>query len=216
MNKLNEVEQKVAESLLQIKAIKLQPKNPFTWASGWLSPIYCDNRVTLSHPSIRTYIRQKISELIHDEFGAVDMISGVATGGIPQGVLVAQDLGLPFTYVRPTAKGHGRQNQIEGEVVSGQRVVVVEDLVSTGKSSIKAVQALREAGCTVVGLVSVFTYGFDEAEKNFAEVKCPVFSLCNYEALIQVALENSYILDTDVSQLEDWRKDPSNWKPSEK
>lgn len=216
MNKLNEVEQKIAESLLQIKAIKLQPKNPFTWASGWLSPIYCDNRVTLSHPSIRTYIRQKISELIHDEFGAVDMISGVATGGIPQGVLVAQDLGLPFTYVRPTAKGHGRQNQIEGEVVSGQRVVVVEDLVSTGKSSIKAVQALREAGCTVVGLVSVFTYGFDEAEKNFAEVKCPVFSLCNYEALIQVALENSYILDTDVSQLEDWRKDPSNWKLSEK
>lgn len=212
MNKLNEVEQKVAESLLQIKAIKLQPKNPFTWASGWESPIYCDNRVTLSHPSIRTYIRQNISELIQDQFGSVDMISGVATGGIPQGVLVAQDLGLPFTYVRPTAKGHGRQNQIEGEFLSGQRVVVIEDLISTGQSSIKAIHALREAGCNVVGLVSVFTYGLDLAEQNFAEAKCPMFSLCDYNALIQVALERGYILESDVDQLTEWRKDPANWK----
>lgn len=211
MKKINEVEQNVAESLLQIKAIKLQPKNPFTWASGWKSPIYCDNRITLSHPSIRTYLRQQLVECIQEEFGSVEMVSGVATGGIPQGVLVAQDLGLPFTYVRPSAKEHGRQNQVEGEVVSGQRVVVIEDLISTGKSSIKAIQALKEAECNVVGLVSVFTYGFDVAKENFEEVKCPTFSLCNYEALIQVALKNNYILEEDMEMLKNWRLDPSNW-----
>ncbi|MFD2968423.1 orotate phosphoribosyltransferase [Sphingobacterium bambusae] len=211
MNNLNEVEQKIAESLLQIKAIKLQPKNPFTWASGWKSPIYCDNRITLSHPAIRTYIRQKLSQLIQEEFGTVEMISGVATAGIPQGVLVAQDLGLPFTYVRSSAKGHGRQNLIEGEVVSGQRVVVIEDLISTGKSSLQAVEALREAGCNVVGLVSIFTYGLDVAVNNFAEAKCPFFSLCNYDALIKVAVTNSYVLESDVALLEQWRRDPSNW-----
>lgn len=211
MKKINEVEQNVAESLLQIKAIKLQPKNPFTWASGWKSPIYCDNRITLSHPSIRTYLRQQIVERIQEEFGSVEMVSGVATGGIPQGVLVAQELGLPFTYVRPSAKEHGRQNQVEGEVVSGQRVVVIEDLISTGKSSIKAIQALKEAECNVVGLVSVFTYGFDIAKENFEEIKCPTFSLCNYDALIQVALENNYILEEDVEMLKNWRLNPSNW-----
>ena len=215
MNNLNEVEQKVAESLLQIKAIKLQPKSPFTWASGWKSPIYCDNRVTLSHPSIRTYIRQQLAQLIQEEFGAVEMISGVATAGIPQGVLVAQDLGLPFTYVRSSAKDHGRQNLIEGEVVSGQRVVVVEDLISTGKSSLQAVKALREAGCNVVGLVSIFTYGFDQATQNFAEAKCPMLSLCNYNALIKVAVEKSYVLESDVELLEQWRKDPANWPAGE-
>ena len=213
MNNLNEVEQKVAESLLQIKAIKLQPKSPFTWASGWKSPIYCDNRITLSHPAIRTYIRQQLAQLIQEEFGSVEMISGVATAGIPQGVLVAQDLGLPFTYVRSSAKGHGRQNLIEGEIVEGQRVVVVEDLISTGKSSLQAVHALREAGCNVVGLVSIFTYGFDEASKNFADAKCPLFSLCNYDALIQVAVKNSYVLESDVEFLQSWRKDPANWAP---
>jgi orotate phosphoribosyltransferase len=213
MNSLNEVEQKIAESLLQIKAIKLQPKNPFTWASGWKSPIYCDNRIALSHPSIRTYIRQKLSELIQDEFGAVEMISGVATAGIPQGVLVAQDLGLPFTYVRSSAKDHGRNNLIEGEVVSGQRVVVIEDLVSTGKSSLQAVKALRDAGCNVVGLVSIFSYGLDIAAQNFADAKCPLFSLCNYEALIKVAVEKSYVLDADIDMLEQWRRDPSTWSP---
>ncbi|NGM67032.1 orotate phosphoribosyltransferase [Sphingobacterium sp. SGR-19] len=211
MNNLNEVEQKIAESLLQIKAIKLQPKNPFVWASGWKSPIYCDNRIALSHPAIRTYIRQQLSQLIQEEFGTVEMISGVATAGIPQGVLVAQDLGLPFTYVRSSAKDHGRQNLIEGEVVSGQRVVVVEDLISTGKSSLLAVEALREAGCNVVGLVSIFTYGFDEAVKNFTDAKCPFFSLCNYDALIKVAVDNGYILESDVTLLEQWRKDPSIW-----
>lgn len=213
MNNLNEVEQKVAESLLQIKAIKLQPKNPFTWASGWKSPIYCDNRITLSYPAIRTYIRQKLSKLIQEEFGSVDMISGVATAGIPQGVLVAQDLGLPFSYVRSSAKDHGRQNMIEGEVVSGQRVVVVEDLVSTGKSSLVAVKALREAGCNVVGLVSIFTYGLDEATKNFADAKCTFHSLCDYNSLIQVAAENGFIFEEDVELLKDWRKNPSTWSP---
>ncbi|CDS91832.1 MULTISPECIES: orotate phosphoribosyltransferase [Sphingobacterium] len=214
MNNLNEVEQKVAESLLQIKAIKLQPKNPFTWASGWKSPIYCDNRITLSYPAIRTYIRQKLSKLIQEEFGSVDMISGVATAGIPQGVLVAQDLGLPFSYVRSSAKDHGRQNMIEGEVVSGQRVVVVEDLVSTGKSSLVAVKALREAGCNVVGLVSIFTYGLDEATKNFADAKCTFHSLCDYNSLIQVAAENGFIFEEDVELLKDWRKNPSTWSPT--
>ena len=211
MNNLNEVEQKIAESLLQIKAIKLQPKNPFTWASGWKSPIYCDNRITLSHPAIRTYIRQNLSELIQDEFGSVDMISGVATAGIPQGALVAQDLGLPFTYVRSSAKDHGRQNLIEGEAVSGQRVVVIEDLISTGKSSLQAVEALRAVGCNVVGLVSIFTYGLDVATENFAEAKCPFFSLCNYDALIKVAVRNGYVLESDIALLEKWRRDPSNW-----
>jgi len=213
MNSLNEVEQKVAESLLQIKAIKLQPKNPFTWASGWKSPIYCDNRVTLSHPSIRTYIRQNLGQLIQEEFGSVDMISGVATAGIPQGVLVAQDLGLPFSYVRSSAKDHGRQNLIEGEVVSGQRVVVIEDLISTGKSSLQAVKALRDVGCNVVGLVSIFTYGLDIAAKNFAEAKCATFSLCNYSALVKVAAELSYVLESDIELLEKWSKDPENWAP---
>lgn len=214
MNNLNEVEQKVAESLLQIKAIKLQPKNPFTWASGWKSPIYCDNRITLSYPAIRTYIRQKLSKLIQEEFGSVDMISGVATAGIPQGVLVAQDLGLPFSYVRSSAKDHGRQNMIEGEVISGQRVVVVEDLVSTGKSSLVAVKALREAGCNVVGLVSIFTYGLDEATKNFADAKCTFHSLCDYDSLIQVAAESGFIFEEDVELLKDWRKNPSTWSPA--
>lgn len=213
MNSLNEVEQKIAESLLQIKAIKLQPKNPFTWASGWKSPIYCDNRIALSHPAIRTYIRQKLSELIQDEFGAVDMISGVATAGIPQGVLVAQDLGLPFSYVRASAKDHGRNNLIEGEVISGQRVVVIEDLVSTGKSSLQAVHALREVGCSVVGLVSIFSYGLDVATQNFADAKCPFFTLCDYDALIKVAAEKSYVLEADIDMLEKWRKDPASWAP---
>src|SRR3546814_880395 len=213
MNDMNEVAQKVAESLLQIKAIKLQPKNPFTWASGWKSPLYCDNRVALSHPPIRTYIRQKLSELIQEEFGAVEMISGVATADIPQGVLVAQDLGFPFTYVGGSSQDHGRQNQIEGEVVSGQRAVVIEDLVSTGKSSLKAVQALRDADCNVVGLVSIFTYGFAEAETNFAEAKCRTISLCNYDTLLEVAAKHNYILSSDIELLEAWRVDPANWSP---
>lgn len=208
---MNEVAQKIAESLLQIKAIKLQPQNPFTWASGWKSPIYCDNRVSLSHPAIRTYIRQKLSEVVQDSFGSVEMVSGVATAGIPQGVLVAQDLGLPFTYVRSSNKEHGRQNLIEGEFVSGQRVVVVEDLISTGKSSLKAVEALREAGCNVVGLVSIFNYGFEEAKANFLDAKCEVISLCDFDALIEVAAKFNYIHTDELDLLRAWRVDPANW-----
>lgn len=211
MNHNSEIENKIAEFLLQIKAIKLQPTNPFTWASGIVSPIYCDNRITLSYPTIRTYIRQQFTETIQEEFGSVDMISGVATAGIPQGVLVAQELGVPFTYVRASAKGHGRQNLIEGEVVDGQRVVVIEDLVSTGKSSLQAIQALRDAGCNVVGLVSIFSYGLEEAEENFKEAKCRFISLSNFEALLDFAVSDNYITDADKRILEDWRRDPKGW-----
>ena len=212
MNHKSEIENKIAEFLLQIKAIKLQPTNPFTWASGIISPIYCDNRITLSHPTIRTYIRQQFAEVIQEEFGSVDMISGVATAGIAQGVLVAQELGLPFSYVRASAKGHGRQNLIEGEIVDGQRVVVIEDLVSTGKSSLHAVQALRDAGCNVVGLVSIFTYGLAEAEENFKEAKCRMISLSNFEALLDFAVADNYITDAEKRILEDWRVNPKEWK----
>lgn len=207
----SDIELKVAEFLLQIKAIKLQPNNPFTWASGWKSPIYCDNRVTLSHPSIRTYIRQKLTQLIQEEFGSVDLIAGVATAGIPQGVLVAQELGLPFAYVRAKAKEHGTGSLIEGEIVEGQRVVVVEDLVSTGKSSLQAVNALKLAGLSVAGLVSIFTYGFDVAEENFKEAKCRFATLSNYNTLIQYAAENSFIAQSDVDILNQWRRNPADW-----
>lgn len=207
----SDIELKVAEFLLQIKAIKLQPNNPFTWASGWKSPIYCDNRITLSHPSVRTYIRQKLTQLIQEEFGSVDVIAGVATAGIPQGVLVAQELGLPFVYVRAKAKEHGTGSLIEGEIIEGQRVVVVEDLVSTGKSSLKAVHALKEAGLSVAGLVSIFTYGFDVAEENFKEAKCRFSTLSNYNTLIQYAAENSFIAQSDVDILNQWRRNPAEW-----
>lgn len=207
----SEVEQKVAEFLLQIKAIKLQPNNPFTWASGWKSPIYCDNRITLSHPPIRTYIRQQLSTLIQEEFGSVSVIAGVATAGIPQGVLVAQDLGLPFIYVRAKAKEHGRGNLIEGEFTPGQRVVVVEDLISTGKSSLQAVQALREAGCDVVGLVGIFNYGFDAADENFKNAKCRFLTLSNYTALIEYAAEHHFVSAEDLNILRKWRENPEAW-----
>jgi len=213
MNHKSEIEQKVAEFLLQIKAIKLQPTKPFTWASGWRSPIYCDNRISLSHPTVRTYIRQKLSEVIQEEFGSIGMIAGVATAGIPQGVLVAQDLGLPFAYVRSSAKDHGRQNMIEGEIIDGQRVVVIEDLISTGKSSLKAVEALREAGCDVVGLVAIFSYGFDVADENFKAAKCRYTTLSNYNALIKYAAENGFIHHEDEDLLREWRRDPANWEP---
>jgi orotate phosphoribosyltransferase len=207
----SEVEQKVAEFLLQIKAIKLQPTKPFTWASGWKSPIYCDNRITLSHPSIRTYIRQQLSTLIQEEFGSVSVIAGVATAGIPQGVLVAQDLGLPFIYVRAKAKEHGTGNLIEGEFTPGQRVVVVEDLISTGKSSLQAVQALREAGCEVAGLVGIFNYGFDAADENFKNAKCRFLTLSNYTALIEYAAEHNFVSAEDLNILRKWRENPEAW-----
>ncbi len=207
----SEIEQQVAEFLLQIKAIKLQPDNPFTWASGWKSPIYCDNRVTLSHPTIRTYIRQKLSQVIQEEFGAVDCIAGVATAGIPQGALVAQELGLPFIYVRSKPKDHGTGSMIEGEVIPGQRVVVIEDLISTGKSSLQAVQALKDAGCTVAGLAAIFSYGFDQATENFKEAKCKFFTLSNYNALLKYAQDNNYISASESDILSKWRVSPSTW-----
>jgi orotate phosphoribosyltransferase len=207
----SEVEQKVAEFLLQIKAIKLQPTKPFTWASGWKSPIYCDNRITLSHPSIRTYIRQQLSTLIQEEFGSVSVIAGVATAGIPQGALVAQELGLPFIYVRAKAKEHGTGNLIEGEFTPGQRVVVIEDLISTGKSSLQAVQALREAGCEVAGLVGIFNYGFDAAEENFKNAKCRFLTLSNYTALIEYAAEHNFVSAEDLNILRKWRENPEAW-----
>ncbi|WP_461451892.1 orotate phosphoribosyltransferase [Mucilaginibacter sp.] len=207
----SEAEQQVAEFLLQIKAIKLQPNNPFTWASGWKSPIYCDNRITLSHPTARTYIRQQLTKLIQEKFGAVGCIAGVATAGIPQGVLVAQELGLPFIYVRSKPKEHGRGNMIEGDVLTGKRVVVIEDLISTGKSSLQAVEALREAGYDVAGLAAIFTYEFDIATDNFNEAKCPFVTLSNYSALIKYAEQNQYITPYDTALLTKWRESPSTW-----
>lgn len=207
----NETEQQVAEFLLQIKAIKLQPNNPFTWASGWKSPIYCDNRITLSFPTIRTYIRQQLSSAIQEKFGAVGCIAGVATAGIPQGALVAQELGLPFIYVRSKAKEHGTGSLIEGEISTDKRVVVIEDLISTGKSSLQAVAALRDAGYNVAGLAAIFSYGFDVAEENFKAAKCPYVTLSNYTALLKYAEEKQYISAGDIEVLKQWREQPSTW-----
>jgi orotate phosphoribosyltransferase len=201
----------IADFLLQIKAVKLQPDNPFTWASGWKSPIYCDNRVTLSHPRIRTYIRQELVKVIDDKFGPPDLIAGVATGAIAHGVLVAEAMGLPFVYVRPSAKDHGRQNIIEGEVKENQSCVVIEDLISTGRSSLAAVQALRDHGVIVKGMVSVFNYGFEIANENFRLANCPVYSLSNYDILIQEAIEQGYIRKEDEENLKAWRYHPEKW-----
>ncbi|MDP9081184.1 MAG: orotate phosphoribosyltransferase [Bacteroidota bacterium] len=208
-----EIEQQVAEFLLQIKAIKLQPTNPFTWASGWKSPIYCDNRVTLSHPAIRTYIRQQLTNAIQEQFGAVGCIAGVATAGIPQGALVAQELGLPFIYVRSKPKEHGTGSMIEGDTsaLAGKRIVVIEDLISTGKSSLQAVEALRDAGYDVAGLAAIFSYGFDVATDNFKQANCPFVTLSNYNALIKYAGENQYIAESDIEILKKWREDPATW-----
>jgi orotate phosphoribosyltransferase len=202
---------KIAEYLLQIKAIKLQPDQPFTWASGWKSPIYCDNRKTLSFPAVRTFIRQQFVDTINEAFGKPDVIAGVATGGIAQGALVAQDLGLPFVYVRSEAKKHGLTNMIEGVIEPGQSVVVIEDLISTGGSSLKAVEALREAGCVVKGMVAIFTYGFAVAEENFTAAKCQVETLSNYHVLIEEALRNNYIGEKDLDSLKKWREAPDKW-----
>ena len=201
---------KVAEFLLQIKAIELSPEAPFTWASGWKSPIYCDNRKSLSFPKVRTYIRQEFSNIIVDQYGKPDVIVGVATGGIAIGALVAQDLGLPFAYVRSSAKGHGLQNMIEGVIEEGQSVVV-EDLVSTGKSSLNAVEALRAAGAGVKGMVALFTYGFDIAREQFTVAGVPLSVLTDYETLMKQALKSGYVTDKQIELLRSWRDNPSVW-----
>ncbi len=211
MTKIDDSPYKIAEYLLQIKAIKLQPENPFTWTSGWKSPIYCDNRKTLSFPAIRTFIRQRFVEVIHESFPKPDLIAGVATGGIAQGALVAQELGLPFVYVRSEAKKHGLTNMVEGVVEKGQSVIVIEDLISTGGSSLKAVEALRETGCNVKGMAAIFTYGFSNAETNFKQANCTLKTLCNYTVLIEQALKSNYITEKDVESLKKWRLSPDTW-----
>ena len=208
-----ETAKKTAELLLQIKAIKLNPQEPFAWASGWKSPIYCDNRVVLSYPPIRNYIREHMAKHVEQVYGKPDVIAGVATGAIGIGMLVAEYLGLPFVYVRPEAKKHGRKNQIEGHLESGQHVVVIEDLISTGKSSLNAVKALKEANATVKGMIAIFSYGFDIAEENFEKEHVNVNVLSNYEHLIEQAYETSYLNKEEAATLRKWRQDPANWSP---
>lgn len=202
---------KVAEFLLKRGAVKLKPVEPFVWASGWRSPIYCDNRKTLSYPEVRTYIRQQFVKLIEDKIGTPDCIAGVATGGIAHGVLVAQDLGLPFIYVRSAPKGHGLGNMIEGEIPVGKNVLVVEDLVSTGGSSLTAVKALRDAGCIVKQMVAVFDYDFEIKRTRFVEEKCELFTLSNYETVLTKGLELDYVREDEVDVLRGWRKQPETW-----
>lgn len=203
--------EKTAELLLQINAIKLNPKNPFTWASGWKSPIYCDNRLTLSFPLIRNYIRDEFSKHIEKQFGKPDVIAGVATGAIGIGVLVAESMGLPFVYVRPEAKKHGRKNQVEGFLQKGQNVVVVEDLISTGNSSLMAVEALREAGANVKGMAAIFTYGFDVAETNFKNAHLDLYTLSNYQNLLNLAVSKKYITEEEQQTLSEWSLHPDTW-----
>lgn len=204
---------KVAEFLLQIKAVVIQPKDPFKWASGWQSPMYCDNRKILSYPQVRTFIRHEFVKTIEDKYGKPDIIAGVATGGLPIGALVAQEMNLPFIYVRPKPKGHGLTNQIEGVWEEGQTVVVIEDLISTGGSSLKAVDALREGGLNVKGLVAIFSYGFDVAENNFMDAECKYSVLTNYETLIKRAIELNLIDEAHIDSLKEWRENPSKWSP---
>ncbi len=206
-----EIARTTARSLLQIKAVKLSPHDPFTWTSGIKSPIYCDNRVTLSFHAIRTYIRQQFVQIIREEFGVVEYIAGVATGGIAQGALVAQEFGIPMVYVRSEKKSHGLENKIEGRVEAGKSVVVIEDLVSTGSSSLAAVHALTEAGFIVKGMVAIFSYNLDQAKKNFADAKCRLITLSDYNSLIHEALESNYINDEELQSLVRWRENPDAW-----
>jgi len=201
-----------AKKLLAVKAIKLQPNNPFTWASGWKSPFYCDNRKTLSYPDLRSFVKLELCHIIQEQFPEAEAVAGVATGAIAQGALVADQLGLPFCYVRSKAKDHGMQNLIEGQVAEGAKVVVVEDLISTGGSSLKAVEALRQAGVEVIGMVASYTYGFPVAEEAFREAGVRLVTLTDYEAVVEEALRTGYISQDDVPLLAEWRKNPSEWK----
>ena len=205
------LEKLFAEKLLKVKAIKLQPSNPFTWASGWKSPFYCDNRKTLSYPALRNFVKIEISRIILEKFGQVDAIAGVATGAIPQGALVAEELNLPFVYVRSSPKDHGLENLIEGELRPGMKVVVIEDLISRGGSSLKAVEAIRRDGCEVIGMVAAYTYGFPVAIEAFKNAKVNLVTLTNYEAVLEVAVKTGYINEEDVAVLDAWRKDPAHW-----
>ena len=211
---MEKMEQLLAEKLLKISAIKLQPDNPFIWASGWNSPIYTDNRKTLSYPDIRSFIKVELCRLIMEEFGEVDAVAGVATGAIAQGALVADTLGLPYVYVRATPKNHGLENLIEGNLKPGQKVVVIEDLISTGGSSLKAVEAIRAAGCEVVGMAAIFTYEFPLAVENFRKAGVTLRTLSNYSSMLEAALATNYIKTEDVETLKEWRKDPANWVPA--
>jgi len=202
----------VAARLLEVGAIKLNHKQPFTWSSGWKSPVYCDNRITLSYPAVRSYIKENLARAIQLNFPRIDCIAGVATAGIPQGALVADMMGLPFVYVRPKPKEHGMGNLIEGKVEAGARVVLVEDLISTGGSSLKAAQAMQDAGCKVIGMVAIFTYGFETAEKNFSEAGIPLVCLSDFSHLLQEAVEQKYLDENQLIYVKSWRLDPANWK----
>lgn len=208
---MSNLENLVAEKLLKIKAIKVQPQNPFTWASGWKSPIYCDNRKTLSYPEIRTFIKKEFARLIREKYGDVDVVAGVATGAIAQGAMVAEELGLPFVYVRSSPKDHGLENLIEGDLKPGQKVVVIEDLISTGGSSLKAVEALRKDGCEVIGMLAIFTYGFPVASEKFSEADVELTTLSNYGAVLEHLLKTEFIGEEEMKTLKEWRKDPANW-----
>ena len=209
---MEQLSKQIAEKLLQIKAIKLEPANHFTWASGWFSPIYCDNRKTLSFPEVRTFIRDAFVKTINQEFGDFDVIAGVATGAIAQGALVAQEMNKPFVYVRSKAKEHGMGNQIEGFLEQGKKVLVIEDLISTGGSSLSAVNAIRENNCEVVGMAAIFTYGFQKAVDSFSQSNVKLVTLSNYNALIEQALSTGYVSESDVELLKEWRMNPSEWK----
>ena len=206
-----DIKKQFAQKLMDIKAIKLQPNDPFTWASGWKSPIYTDNTKTLGHPSLRSFVKLELCHVIQENFPEADAVAGVATGAIAQGALVAEELGLPYCYVRPKPKDHGMGNQVEGEIKKGSKVIVVEDLISTGGSSLKAVAALREYGVEVIGMVASFTYGFPVAEEAFREAGVKLITLSNYDAVIEQAAETGYIKEEEKAVLAEWRKDPSVW-----
>ena len=208
---MNSVDKLLAKKLLGVSAVKLQPKNPFNWASGWKSPIYTDNRKTLSFPEVRSFVKVELTRLIKEKFAEFDVIAGVATGAIAQGALIADELDMPYVYIRSAAKDHGMGNLIEGEIKPGQKVVVVEDLISTGGSSLKAAEAVRQAGCEVVGMVAIFTYGFPLAEEKFKEAGVTLYTLSNYNAVLEAAAETGYINSEDIETLKVWRENPSQW-----
>ena len=208
---MKKTENIVVEKLLNINAVKVQPSNPFTWASGWKSPIYCDNRKTLSYPELRTLIKVELTRQIKEKYDKVDVIAGVATGAIAQGAMIAEELGLPFVYIRSSPKGHGLENLIEGDLKSGQKVVVIEDLISTGGSSLKAVEAVRKAGCEVLGMMAIFTYGFPVAAEQFNSANVELTTLSNYEAVLEHLLKTNFIGKEEMATLQEWRKDPANW-----